>query len=194
MSPAVVLVLAAALCLSTVLAHSVRIQLDLLHLQPNALNPCIGGDDVGLTNTSVLLQYRLLSAHLRSSPWRTELARDLRSSTTNDIDVTISINESAQGVQFRIIQFEHGGGGCNCWTNFGRTITVNEEQFQDPPFCTSTDLHFCGDNARDARGFITHAYYFNNTRQNMCPGDSNMLISNQGPPLPDNCANSTTRM
>ena len=192
-------VLLVLLCLDLVVAqqHSVIIELQ-LDTHTRAGQDCVGGD-VGLTDTSVLLQYRLLSPTPQT--WTTELAV-----SPNDTHMvrTISISESAQGVQFRMIQFEHGGGHCNCWTLSDMRITVNEEQPRTIPLCTSActpasacdevPLVFCGDNARDARGFITHAYYFNNTRQNMCPGDSNMLISNQGPPLPDNCANSTTRM
>ena len=28
---------------------------------------------------------------------------------------SLPLGSSVQGVQFRLLQLEHGGGGCNCW-------------------------------------------------------------------------------
>ena len=146
MSPAVVLlVLAAALCLSTMLAqHAVRIQLDL-----------VTGDQILCTGDMGTLKYRLLPLPSAPQGWRTVLSI-YPDDVINMINITISISESgsAQGVQF---QLEHEGGLCNCWA---LRITM------DRSFVVCGD-QYCSD------GVCNTAIYFNESGQynESCPGD-----------------------
>ena len=160
------------------------------------------GSDDGLS-TSVLLQYRLVGTSATVPPWTT-----LRTLISNDPNMeTLHLDGSVEGVQFRVVQFEHGGGGCNCWAIFfGQIMVIIDDQQQTlgtGDFCLSSGLNddcFCGTRANEARGTITAAFYFatNSTSSGeMCPGDSNSIIVSaheQGPSLPQNCSTITPRM
>ena len=165
---------------------------------------CIGGD-VGLTNTSILVQYRVLET-VSMDPMITEV---LDWKFLAEIDVSqgiaaqilnFTVNDTEQGVQIRFLQLEHGGGECNCW-NFTKNFAIYLDG-ADSIFisgCTITPVHnlatICGLSASEPRGATTIGYYFTGSDGEMCPGNSSVgLISDQGPPLPQNCATTSPRM
>ena len=164
---------------------------------------CIGGEEVGLTDTSVKFQYRTISITSAIGNWITlaALPVDATSSTTPTLD----FNEGVKGVQFRLLQLEHGGGDCNCWRMQSFNITINNRMLSgDACYITGSqsgsrsiaNCTFCGGIASDARGGISHVLYFNDVNDGEdCPGDSNsILISNKGPPLPHDCSTAIPRM
>ena len=70
-------------------------------------DPCNGGD-VGLTDTSVQVQYRITGTKV--SEWNILDEIDPKIGFNGTLD--LSSNESSvEGVQFRLLQLEHGGGG-----------------------------------------------------------------------------------
>ena len=155
---------------------------------------CIGGNEVGLTNTSVQFQYRSISTTSVIGDW---ITLDLLPvNRTSDITHNLEFDGTVGGVQFRLLQLEHGGGGCNCWD----VQSSSEGLFNDHCFRVSPiEDEFCGGNARDVRGIISGARYFNTltpgVRRDNCPGDSGSeLVSNKGPPLPQNCSTAIPRM
>ena len=72
---------------------------------------CVGGA-VGLTNISVLLQYRTVTLP-KLSEW-TFLA-ELSPKEASNRSLQVPQLDEGVGVQFRLLQLEHGGGRCNCW-------------------------------------------------------------------------------
>ena len=162
---------------------------------------CIGGEEVGLTNTSVQFQYRTISTTSAIGDWITLAA--LPVNATSSTTPTLDFNDSVKGVQFRLLQLEHGGGGCNCWTvqafSFmaisGDACYIKGSQSQSRLI---GNRRFCGGIASDARGLISRVLYFNGSNDGEdCPGDSSStLISNKGPPLPQdyNCSTAIPRM
>ena len=164
---------------------------------------CIGGD-VGLTNTSILVQYRVLET-VSMDPMITEVF-DWQFLAEIDVSqvfgqiLNFTVNDTDQGVQIRFLQLEHGGGECNCWNftrNFG--IYLDDADIIFIMGCTITPVHdfatICGLSASEPRGATTIGYYFTGSDGERCPGNSSVgLISDQGPPLPENCATTSPRM
>ena len=183
------------LCLDVVVSrHSVEVNLSVVPVAPTNNRVCIGGNEVGLTNTSVQFQYRSISTTSVIGDWTALDALPLN--RTSDVTHNLDFDGTVGGVQFRLLQLEHGGGGCNCWDVQSFGFSVNETIrsificFRVPP-----RNDFCSGNARDARGAISSAFYFLNLNSEDCPGDSNsMLISDKGPPLPQNCSTAIPRM
>ena len=151
---------------------------------------CIGGRVVGLTNTTVQLQYRTISTTSVIGDWITVDALPVNISSA--VAHNLNFDSTVGGVQFRTLQLEHGGGGCNCWRN---SFSVDgASRSTSACFRVPTSGSFCDGNARDARGVIRSALYFNMSGED-CPGDSDStLISNKGPPLLKNCSTTTPRM
>ena len=77
---------------------------------------CIGGQKVGLTDTSIKLEYREVfdcGANMSLSQWKQAAVIPVEDNGVQN--VTLSYPEAVQGIQLRLLQLEHGGGGCNCW-------------------------------------------------------------------------------
>ena len=77
---------------------------------------CIGGQKVGLTDTSIKLEYREVfdcGANLSLRQWKQAAVIPVEDNGVQN--VVISYPEAVQGIQLRLLQLEHGGGGCNCW-------------------------------------------------------------------------------
>ena len=153
---------------------------------------CIGDEEVGLTDTSILFQYRAIINTSVIGDWRTLAALPV---------------DTIKGVQFRLLQLEHGGGGCNCWEVQSFSITINNRAIsEDACYIKGSqsesksigNRRFCGGIASDARGLISRVLYFNGANDGEdCPGDSSStLISNKGPPLPQDydCSTAIPRM
>lgn len=209
--PSVLLMLTAAVLLAqlnVVMGHFVRVDLSIESYTPRANTPrarhgCVGGISAGLTNTSVLLHYRLVGTGLEATSaagWRfltkTAVPQD------NDMSTNLTLSTATQGLQFRLLQWEHGGGRCNCWRVANRWTVSSDSLNRNPVvgnhdycFRTSRNSEFCDGSASDARGGITKAFYFIDTNGNDCPGDSSStLISNKGSPMIQNCTMITPRM
>lgn len=208
----------AVLCLcfgkkTVVFGHSVTVHLQLS--SPPTSYDCIGGE-VGLSNTSIMLQYKMVQqeeAPISSSPsaattalreWTDVTALKISSSQPSAASVTFSLDSSVQGIQFRLLQLEHGGGTCNCWTLDSMTVTLESSQAHvslgivDICF-TSGDLPgqglgtFCNGSAGEARGSVTRVFYFLGSNGSLC-GSDNTLIDSQESSLPDDCSTVIPRL
>ena len=172
-----------------------------LIIDPVAAN-CIGGG-IGLTNTSVVVEYRIVDT--TSSPasvgeWRF-LAANIATRT-----IIIERNESqihhsaADGFQLRLLQLEHGGGQCNCWRLTSITVDCGGDMTDtSTAMCSQQGLLdniilFCLESARRARGMITEVYCSVSNNSEPCPGDSDTLLPSGGPALPSHCETSDFRM
>ena len=81
-------------------------------VNPVASGICYGGDHTGLGNTDLRLEYRDNASDFQ---W-VEIAANI-STSTGVFTVPIARNSTGSGcVEFRLVQEEHGGGECNCWT------------------------------------------------------------------------------
>ena len=158
------------------------------------------GEEVDLTNASIQFQYRTISNSPAIGDWITEDVIPLVLSINRRTNY-LNFDSTVEGVQFRLLQLEHGGGGCNCWEmrSFAITNIILPAPLQP---CYSRGTHsrsinelYCNGIASDARGMISHALYFNGMNDEDCPGDSSStLISNKGLLLPQDCSTVIPRM
>lgn len=173
---------------------------------------CVGGN-VGVTNASVLVQYRLYNATLPThvKDW-VFLAEVNVSGSVGEYPLFMQFelprNCTAEGLQLRFLQLEHGGEECNCWGVGQMTL-----EYLDPPESSATlynggnidsvecynsgrnEQNFCAGFANEARGVITQVFFFTNSPGNImvCPGDSSdVLLSPEV--LPENCSTRTPHM
>ena len=176
---------------------------------------CVGGQ-VGLTNTSILVHYRLYESTSPVGEWT--FLRDVNISDNSQGTTVISTNISVIGVQLRFLQLEHGGEGCNCWNVIYLDINViaGQAELSSPvpinvvtSYCHLNGLAivttgrgpnreerriFCSGSASEARGVTTPVVYFNSTGDR-CPGNSgDYLIAPKGRPLSENCSTTNPRM
>lgn len=182
-------------------SHSVNVQLQYSSLSSSG---CIGGNEDGLTNTSVLLQYRVAvldGSVAASAPtlgeWIDLAARNATPSA--NVMQFLTLDSSVQGLQLRLLQLEHGGGSCNCWYLDSMAVTLDNSAdvqlsaIDDTCFTTGSGS-FCDGGAGEARGLITRVLYFPGSNGTMCGSDDDTLISRQGPSLPPNCSTETPRL
>ena len=151
---------------------------------------CVGGQ-VGLTNTSILVHYRLYESTSPVVEWT--FLRDVNISDNSQVTTVISTNISVIGAQLRFLQLEHGGEGCNCWevTNLGTSYC----HLNGSAIITGRGRRFCSGSASEARGVTTSVVYFNSNTGDRCPGNSSdYLIAPKGRPLPENCSTTNPRM
>ena len=73
---------------------------------------CVGGSHIGLIDTSVQLQYREI---LTGSIKQWNLIANIPVNRSEAVVGKFNVSIVQEGVQLRLLQFEHGGGGCNCW-------------------------------------------------------------------------------
>ena len=154
----------------------------------------------GLTTNEISLQYLLVKeAHPDQLGW-IDLAI-LPLSTLEPLVETLTLNDSVSGFQLRLLQLEHGGGTCNCWTI--NSLTVDGQDVLDSTregacFTTSVEpglSELCYLTASQARGVITGVYYFPGNNGSNCIGDTDVtLISSKGPSLPLQCHVTIPRM
>ncbi len=191
------LVLALCLSFQAVMGHSVTVQLRYTTLDPGT--SCIGGD-VGLTNTSVLLQYRLLVEEGDAREWTDLTALETRIQQLITVMESLDLDSSVQGVQFRLLQLEHGGGSCHCWTLDSMSVMLDEQPLttlsyqEDICFPTGATGTFCDGNAREARGMVTRVFYFPGSSGTECANHGDTLIASRGPSLPQDCTAMTPRL
>ena len=187
-----------AILLDTVsLSHEVELALT---IHPVPFN-CIGGG-VGLTNTSVLVEYRIVnttSFPVSVGEWRF-LAAEILTRTINTEKNEAQIHHSAaDGFQLRLLQLEHGGGQCNCWRLTSITVDCGGDMTDtSTAMCSQQGLYatslFCFESASRARGLITEVYCSVSNNSEPCPGDSDTLLPSGGPALPSHCETSDFRM
>ena len=195
-------VIVLVILLNTVsLSHEVALNLTIDPV--TAAVDCIGGG-IGLTNTSVVVEYRIVNT--TSSPasvgeWRF-LAAEIVTRTIN-----IEINEdqihhsAADGFQLRLLQLEHGGGMCNCWSSSSIKVNCGGMNEINTAMCSQQGLFYdtnnnkiCSGYASRARGMITEVYCSVSNNSEPCPGDSDTLLPSGGPALPSHCETSDFRM
>ena len=167
---------------------------------PQKVQTCIGGD-VGLTETSVLAQYRPAESS-NLGEWEFLKEIDLN----QGFNGTLLVNTTTRSIQFRLLQVQHGGGGCNCWQVNEANMTIGNDLvtmgsifFSERCFSVPTGMVsvFCGGSASRARGFISEALRYNgNGYQTLqCPGDSGTtLISRKQPISPSSCPTDSLAM
>ena len=175
-------------------SHLVAVDLTINSLQNTG--DCVGGN-VGLTDTSVQVQYREFTTSNDSgdgqSDWMTLVSIPINGSQNiKSVMENMTLADSVFGVQFRLLQLEHGGGECNCWEVMQVQGRVNNSTSLLNNHCL---VRYCGGSGSDARGVITEVLYFTGSSDNRCPGNSNStLISNKGPAITENCSTITPRL
>ena len=191
-----------AILLDTVsLSHEVALNLT---IDPVNLN-CIGGG-VGLTNTSVLMEYRIvntISSPASVGEWRYLAAEIITRTITIERNAAQIDYSAADGFQLRLLQLEHGGGQCNCWRLNSISVDCGGDMTDtSTAMCSQQGLNiigsdiilFCLDYASRARGMITEVYCSVSNNSEPCPGDSDTLLPSGGPALPSHCETSDFRM
>ena len=178
------------------LAQSLDAMLE-IQLAANQDQECLFsfGGDIALTDTSVKLQYRMLPVDLQTSMSANQGAWiNLKSYELDLLPVTpeawfIQLDSSSVGVQVRLLQLEHGGGSCNCWSVKMLNLSLNSSETDLLSFepCSSRDLvggssnfSFCDGSASNERGMISRAimYLPGEEDEESCPaGSSTELIS-----------------
>jgi hypothetical protein len=160
----------------------------------SAAGSCVGGD-VGLTNTSIILEYRIVNNVSALTEWMF-----LADIPPTEVFIEEFVMTFDDYVHFRLVQLEHGGFGCNCWDIITFSIRgLVSSLHLSPNVClkqpgNETPTPFCGDfRARVARGMITRPHSAQGIAIN-CPADSVGLIPSIGPPVPSECDNITPRM
>ena len=170
-----------ALVLVALLASAESQQLSLrlcvVSYTSDAEHACIGGD-VGLTDTSVLVQYRL-----DSEPSWIDVADINPKQGFND-----TLHLHPRSSQLRLLQLEHGGGSCNCWSVEEASITRYNDTTQIN--CSTIQNPICGDRASSARGFRIIAFQ---GAQPTC-STTNLLISSKPSTLTQNCTAANIKM
>ena len=124
----------------------------------DAEDACIGGD-VGLADTSVLVQYRLFGKSTSEPSWIDLTDMNPKQGFNGTLGLhQLSISKN-QSVQLRLLQLEHGGGSCNCWSVEEALITWNHNGDNVDIIngthanCPRIENLFCDGNASQARGF-----------------------------------------
>ena len=169
-----------------VLVYSQKFTLEVSVTHVPNTGDCVGGN-IGLTGTSVQVQYREITDGGETN-WKTIVAESQSMSSMQNMN----FNGVALGVQFRVLQLEHGGGVCNCWDLQG---TANTSNTTISLLTNPCSVRYCGGSASDARGVITEALYFTGSSGNRCPWNSDStLISNKGPAITKDCSIITPRM
>ena len=195
-------ILCFALCLDNMVMSYLVVTMDVTVDAQAELGSCIGGD-VALTDTSVQLQYREVY-NSSVAEWMTLDVIRIGTYYNQTKNLTYFSSCNVLGVQFRLLQLEHGGFECNCWEVVSLVARVSDHLYiyNSTYQCASTESKwqnlYCGGRFLDARGLITNVLYLyrvNSAEWNGgCPGDSNIeLISNKGPPLPS-CSTATPRL
>lgn len=173
---------------------------------------CIGRD-VGLTNTSIMLQYRLFesSAAPPQQEWTFLAEVSISGEQVRSHSIILPSDLLPRGLQFRLLQLEHGGKGCNCWEVEEFTAALHVPNSAAVSLAAFTNINkfecfsrgqqnagkqtFCFGSGNEARGVITKALYFGGEVGAECPGNSDsMLISPKGMALPENCDSVNPRM
>ena len=167
---------------------------------------CPGGD-VGLTNTSILVHYRLYGDESLPEEWQFLASIDIRDNSRRELD----INSNVSSLQLRLLQMEHGGPGCNCWEVRRLRLSSIDGNMATSPItlddirrirCNSKGLNnggrFCLLSAYEVRGVVTGVINLRSTNgmnDIACPGNSSdFLIAPKGPALLENCSTTTPRM
>ena len=192
-----------ALCLDNIMMSYLVVTVDVTVDAQAALDSCIGRD-VALTDTSVQLQYREVYDS-SVAEWMTLDVIRIGTYYNQTRNLTYFSSCDVLGVQFRLLQLEHGGFKCNCWKVVSLKARVSDHLYiyNSMYQCSSTEnktrILYCGGSVLDARGLITSVFYFYFYTSELdwyCPGDSYMLIANKGPPLPSlsQCSIATPRL
>ena len=172
-----------------VFASNTDVQLILQIVPVNDPN-CVGGPVAGLTNTSVLVQYRLRPGD--NTQWI--YLADIGLNET--FDGTLQAIDVQDRIQFRLLQLEHGGGVCNCWdiesfrlrdvdgNSQLMAFDFNQTDVVDQYLCNRSGpgvvpgSRICGgDRGRDAREIVTKVFNID---------DNNGVVSVDNNECPDN--------
>ena len=185
---------------SAVTGLSVNVELDL----ESVASSCLGGETLGLTNTSVLVEFRLLqiatlSANASETAWRFLAEVNASQGFDQNMSLDIEVPVNSHGFQLKLLQREHGGGGCNCWRVASLALSnCSNGSYSDSDACSmeghTSNGSFCLHHARRPRGMITTAFYCSELSSDECPGDSDRLDPMKGSALLLNCDKMSPRM
>ena len=180
----------------------VSIRLHVANYTSKANDACIGGD-VGLTDTLVLVHYRLFTIIFNGVIYYSDWIYVTKINAKEGFYGTLDLQPHIifLGIQLRLLQLEHGGGSCNCWSVEEALVTWNSsmhtikrdniieganDQGQN---CPTTQTLFCGGIASEARGFlyrITRLFSWATFIPRCLMNDR--LIIRQGSLLSQNCS------
>ena len=186
---------------SAVTGLSVNVELDLD--RESVAGSCLGGETLGLTNTSVLVEYRLLqiatlSANASETAWRFLAEVNASQGFDQNLSLDIEVPVDSHGFQLKLLQREHGGGGCNCWRVASLALSnCSNGSYSDYGVCRTrrgSNGVFCLGRAWQHRGMITTAFYCSELSSYECPEGSTDLIPLKGSALPLNCDEMSPRM
>ena len=156
---------------------------------------CVGGPVAGLTDTSVLVQYRLWERLAGGYTEWSDLADISLDETFNE---TLLVEFVDGPMQFRLVQLEHGGGVCNCWDILRFELTETQDNGQmdfDFSQTDAVDQYLChrsgpgvipgsrvcgGDRARDARGIVTKVLDVYNNNGDVTVNENELCPDNPG--------------
>ena len=193
-----VLVVVVVFLMSAVTGLSVNVELNL----ESVAGSCLGGETLGLTNTSVLVEYRLLqiatlSANASETAWRFLAEVNASQRFDQNLSLDIEVPVDFHGFQLRLLQREHGGDGCNCWRVASLALSnCSNGSYSDYDVCRTrrSNGSFCLGCTWQQRGMVTAAFYCSELSSNECPMGSNNLIPSKGSALPPNCDEMSPRM
>lgn len=170
------LIFALGLVLLVGASSSVVVQLDTAPASNNTI--CDEG-----RNVSVLLQYRLTGSVLSEWKFLAELSPDLEEMRVATAGGPGRMNAS---FQFRLLQLNHGGGECHCWSVERMEIAPSQQpqaavivSFTNATLCSRVSDGenfevFCGKSATTPRVAVTTKYLIQEGGIEMggCPDDS----------------------
>ena len=188
-----------------VMSHVVTVDLTVDGILADLDLTCIG-EDVALTDTSVQLQYREVY-NSSVAEWVTLDVIRIGTFYNQTRNLTYDSESDVLGMQFRLLQLEHGGSECNCWEivslkaridnmDSPRSIShPNDTCVKRSTSVEKTRMLYCRSQVYDARGVITTVLYFINKNLNGCPNTSEEeIISYKGPPLSEDCSTAIPRL
>ena len=153
-----VAIIVCALVLAALLASAdsqkLSLRLRVVSYTSDARHACIGGD-VGLADTSILVQYQFFGNSTSEPSWIDMTEINPKQGLNDTLD--LHLLSEYENMQLRMLQLEHGGGSCNCWSVEEALVTWNSNSV-DIIHGTQTDCPriqnlFCGGNASTERGF-----------------------------------------
>lgn len=194
--PAVFALTLVCLCFHLDMVTGVPVSLE-LGIEPSRGGSC-PGEDVGLTSIAVFVQYRTIVTTPNATlvqEWIVLAEVNLRD--IFDQDLQFNLDDSVHdGVQFRLLQLEHGGEDCNCWNLNKIAVNLDGNRIElrvGSMVCFETGE--CGGSASVERGRSTAVVYLPGRSGEKCPENSEVdLIPARESPLIQNCAQITPRL
>ena len=115
-----------------------------------------------------------------------------------NLSLDIEVPVDSHGFQLKLLQREHGGGGCNCWRVSSLALSnCSNGSYSDYGVCRierGSNGEFCLGNAWQNRGMVTTAFYCSELTSDECPEGSTNLSPSKRSALPQYCDEMIPRM